>query len=54
MDARLWPAEENVFFTRAYVSELKFLRGDDGKVIGADLDFEGRKARLKRQDKKPE
>ena len=54
VEARLWPAAEDVFFTRAYLAELKFRRGEDGKVIGLDLDFEGRKARLKRWDKKPE
>lgn len=54
VDARLWPAAEDVFFIRAYVAELKFLRDDSGKVIGADLAIEGKQARLKRQDKKPD
>ncbi len=46
--ARLWPAAEDAFFTRAYQTELRFLRDKEAKVTGADLDFEGRKARLKR------
>lgn len=46
---RMWPTKEpDAFFARAYVSELKFLRDDTGKVTGADLKFDGLSARLKR------
>jgi len=50
MEQRLWPLEKDVFFLRTYVAEFRFKRDDEGKVVGCDLSFEGRKGRLQRRE----
>lgn len=48
IEMQLWPKKSDTFFLRAYNSEITFLRDTSGAVVGADVDFEGNHARLKR------
>ena len=51
MELQLWPINRETFFVRSYVAEIKFKRDESGNVIGADFQFDGKEAILKRSAK---
>ena len=48
IEVRLWPKGDDSFFMRHYIANITFLRDESGDVTGADLQFEGNQALLKR------